>query len=210
MRLGRCDSTCSPVSRTMLCMPSRGGTRGRHYPKSALIREWDVDPDLEPALCREGTGQMCVKADAIWGPLRPEEIPWRWKGVFPDAHDFFAVSTLEPSSEEAPLSMWCSTSPRVLQLPGGVSYRLDFFEVHPSARGSFVAAFTVALIARRALECGASRVVLAAVPESRKIYDRTGAKQKLVKGWKNAPGLLPFVYEDAALRQLSKTLEHHD
>lgn len=115
-----------------------------------------------------------------------------------ESHDDFCVT----DTSDMPLALWCTRAPAVLKLPGGDAYRLDFIEVKPEFRGAEMGAFTLGLVATRALECSASRLVLGSLPQARKLYDNSGGLQRKVAGWRAARGLLPYEFLTEALVEL--------
>jgi hypothetical protein len=141
-------------------------------------------------------------ADRTWIPQRrPTDVDWRWHDLLAESRDMFAVLRV---ADDAPVALFCSTAPRLLRLPGGPAYRLDFIEVGPAFRGAEVGVFTLAAAAARALECGARKLVLASVVEARKLYDKTGGKQRLAEGWIAPRGLLPYEFVENDLRSLQE------
>src|ERR1700733_9242739 len=93
---------------------------------------------------------------------------WSWRDNLSLAHDAFCVT--RASNASLPVAFWCSTARRLLRLQDGLAYRLDCVEVDPTLRGAEVGLFALALVATRALECGANRIVLGALPQAKKFY----------------------------------------
>jgi len=164
-----------------------------------------VVPGPGLVLCQRPTATHLGIADAQWAPQRKpgDAHDWSWARVAVDSHDDFCV--LDPS--HVPLALWCSHAPRVLDLPGGRAYRLDFIEVKPELRGAELGVFTLGLVACRALECGVTRLVLGSLPEARKLYDKTGGRQSKVRGWRPPRGLLPYEFERKALEELREAID---
>ena len=87
-----------------------------------------------------------------------------------------------------------------LQLEGQRYYRLDHFEIAPSVRGQLVGIFCFGLIAARAIELGADGIVLAALPEVARVYEKWGGMKRRPAGWHVGTGLQSVVFgRDATL-----------
>jgi hypothetical protein len=174
------------------------------YPATNLSAgSFDLD-GLAVRCLRRPSAAIADLADAAWIPeRRPTDVDWRWRELLASARDAFAVLRV---GDDAPVALFCSTAPRLLRLAEGATYRLDSLEVGPRFRGARVGLFTLAAVASRALECGASKLVLASVPEARKLYDRAGGKQQGAKGWKAPKGLLPYEFSGESLRFLQEVL----
>jgi Acetyltransferase (GNAT) family len=143
-------------------------------------------------------------ADRVWIPLRrPTDVDWRWRNLLADSRDMIGILRI---SDGAPVALLCSTASRLLRIPGGPAYRLDFIEVGPQFRGGEAGVLALAAAASRALECGARKLVLASVVEARKLYDRAGGKQRLAEGWRAPRGLLPYEFLEDDLHFLEEAL----
>jgi GNAT superfamily N-acetyltransferase len=151
------------------------------------------------------TASVLEEADASWSTARsPSDAhDWRWTRLVVDSHDDFAV--LDGSN--APVALWSSHASKPLELPGGEAYRLDFLEVAPPLRGKEIGVFTLGLIAIRALECGATRLVLGSIPQAARFYDSVGGRQHKIRGWKVARGLLPYEFPHDALTRLREAID---
>ena len=177
-------------------------------PSELTKRNWNLESTGEIS-CRHTDGEFLRAADALWIPRRrPGDVQnWRWTKIHPDARDIFGLMAILGETSGTPLGLWVSTASRLLDLPGGPAYRVDFLELYREVRGAEVGVFLMGLIADRALECGAKRVVLGSFPESRKLYDVTGGRQHPVKGWKVAEGLLPYEFLERELVELREAAD---
>lgn len=178
-------------------------TNMRHArPTSALLQKlWDV-PEVGRVSVVIPATPLLVRLDAEWPALRRAtdiHQPWRWQALMAGKRDTFAV--LQGSH---PLGLWCNARAAPLTLPEGRFYRLDNIEIHPARRGSVIGPFLLSLVATRALELGASSVVLAAFPIMglAQAYLRAGAVQRCPRGWNCPRELIPFVFESDALLRL--------
>ena len=185
----------------MVRAPMTTAKRSAYPPTNLSAGSFDVDTLVVRCLRRPHV-DIVDAADRSWIPARrPTDVDWRWRDLLASAHDAFAILR---TSDDAPVALFCTTAPRPLRLANGPAYRLDFLEVGPRFRGAGVGVFTLAAVATRALECGARKLVLASVPEARKLYDRAGGKQHIVAGWKAPRGLLPYEFSEDALHSLQE------
>ena len=151
---------------------------------------------------RSPGAEVVDAADRDWIPARrPTDVDWSWREMAAESGDMLGVLRV---ADRVPVALFCSTAPRLLKLAGGPAYRLDFLEVGPPFRGGEVGVFSLAAAASRALECGARKLVLASVVEARKLYDRTGGKQRLAEGWRVPRGLLPYEFLEEDLHLLEE------
>jgi hypothetical protein len=100
------------------------------------------------------------------------------------------------------LALWSAGGRLPLTLAGGPAYRLDFLEVRGDHRGGLVSAIALALIATRAAELGARRIVLGATAGAADFYRRQQAKEGAIPGWKPGADLLPFEFTPDLTDQL--------
>lgn len=150
--------------------------------------------------------ESIAEIDTNWPPnRRPSDVhqTWLWSEIAPNLCDAFIVY----GSTGLPLAIWGSTKCAPITLPEGRFYRLDFFEVTPTLRGvgsSVAATFALAAIATRALELGASGIVLAAFPVEGlgRSYESRGAVQRSPKGWDFPSNLVPYLFDLEALKRL--------
>jgi GNAT superfamily N-acetyltransferase len=177
----------------------------RSYPPTSLgAGSFRIGEELDVRCTRSPHVDVIEAVDHAWIPQRrPTDVDWRWRDRLDEAHDMFV---LVKCRDAHPVALFCSTAPRLLRLPGGPAYRLDFLEVGPLYRGAQVGVFTLAVAAARALECGARKLVLASVAEARNLYEKTGGKQRLAEGWRVPRGLVPFEFVEDDLRVLEEAL----
>ena len=146
-------------------------------------------------------------ADATW-PIKRTTADlhqlWLWKQILADhPHERFALV----DDGDQPVAFWCSSKKSPIVLSGIRHYRLDYVEVRPQDRGGLSGYAVLALIAARAVERGADRLVLAAfdVPGLVDFYERTvGARRGCPAGWNPPPMLVPFVIEEKMLIHLKE------
>jgi hypothetical protein len=177
---------------------------GARYPPTGLIGGTWLLPTAGEVRCVKPDQTLASLADERWpSGRRPDDVHnWSWRKILGEAHDIFCVASAFETPR--PVALWCSTAPRLLRLAGGPAYRLDCIEVAPEARGAEVGVFTLGLVAARALECGAKKLVLGALPQAVKLYDRTGGQKVVSKGWRVARGLLPYEFAEATLVELKE------
>jgi GNAT superfamily N-acetyltransferase len=108
----------------------------------------------------------------------------------------------------APVAIWLSKKRKPIQLGGRLYYRLDNIEVHPAHRGARVGrvlgVLLMGVIAQRALEVGASGIVLVTWESHISFYGRLGGRQEAPRGWTVAADLVPFVFDEVALTRLKE------
>ena len=168
-----------------------------------LRRAWEL-PGLGRVRVDVPVPTLVDEIDAAWPELRPahqQGAHLRWSTVLHGRIERFAVV----GAAREILSIWVSGRHRPLRLPEGPAYRLDYFEVHPSLRGTVLGAFTLSLIAGRALELGASHLILGAIPGVAPFYEKMGGSRGLVAGWQAEKGLVPFVFRREALVALKES-----
>ena len=169
---------------------------------------WDV-PHLGTVTIGGLTLEVLAEIDATWPQARrPDDAHgcWRWTEIAPTLDDLFIVYVQEVV-QRWPIAIWGAKRASPLDLPEGPRYRLDYLEVAPNLRGtdtSVAATFALATVAMRALEVGASGIVLAAfqVAGLRRAYEARGAVQRAPKGWEFPAGLVPYVLGPEALDRL--------
>ena len=98
-----------------------------------------------------------------------------------------------------PVALWCGPRRRLLRLPIGAAYRLDYFEIDPRHRGGTLGLFAFAVAGSRALELDARYLVFGALPPVATFYERAGGARGAVPGWNVARGLIPFRFTREAL-----------
>lgn len=142
---------------------------------------WDVT-GVGTVTVRAATYNHYVEIDGAWPPLRrPADVhhTWRWVDISRSLKDCMAIM-----EGDHPVAIWGSTMGRPLKLAGTTYYRLDFLEIAPYHRGEILGAFLIAIIAARALEVGASGIVLTAfaVPGLVEFYEGMGAVRGCPRG----------------------------
>ena len=145
--------------------------------------------------------------DERWGPQRPpsDAHDWSWQALYEQAAEIFVVLR-----EDQSVAAWASWDETPRQLPSGLAYRLDFFEVDPARRGDGItAAIGIAVVATRALELGAASVVLGSLPDSASFYQAAGAMPGKIHGWKTAADLLPYRFDREGLDRLAARLDEN-
>jgi hypothetical protein len=151
----------------------------------------------------EASRGILSAVDRDWPSLRlaSDVHDWRWSQIAADTRERFAIV-----SSRGPSLLWCSRSERLLALPGGDAYHLSFIEANPIFRGgTALGAFGLALVGSRALECGAHRLVLAAIPPLRSWYEAAGGTyQPKIRGWKVPTELLPFEFSGQRLAEFKE------
>jgi len=90
------------------------------------------------------------------------------------------------------MGLWASFK-RMVKLPEGRFYRLDYLEIDPDLVGGPWGEFLLGLVCARALELDVDGLLVPALGETAKFYKSIGAEQELLRGWTVDKGLLPFV-----------------
>jgi hypothetical protein len=125
--------------------------------------------------------EQLAAIDERWPAQRAEadwSRSWLWTDLARDKAEVFAVS----DDRHRLLSIWCSNKSKPIRLQGTGYYRPDYLEVAPDARGKTMGAFTFSLMAARALELGASGIVLGTWPFLREFYAGLGGIERLPRG----------------------------
>lgn len=181
-----------------------------HPPPSFLLRKrWILRGPGTLSLVQPTLEQL-ADIDERWPPLRREtdwHTSWRWQTLARGKREAFALVSADDL-----LAIWCSAKSRPIQLEGQRYYRPDYLEAAPAFRGKEVGAFTVLLIAARALELGATGIVLGTWPFLRDFYAALGGVQRLPRGWNLPANLIPFVFDLETLMEMKRLLdgkEHH-
>jgi GNAT superfamily N-acetyltransferase len=130
---------------------------------------------------RAATFNDCAAIDDAWpSSRRPADVhhAWRWADIWKSLKDCLVLEG------DRPVAIWGSTVRRPLKLAGATYYRLDYLEIAPAHRGKILGAFLIAVIASRALELGATGIVLTAfpVPGLVEFYEGTGAVRGAPRG----------------------------
>lgn len=167
-------------------------------------RRWPID-GLGTVRLVGASPNLLKELDRTWPPLRPDaaDVSWHWYAVAAATGERWAI-TLDLKTVAAFVA-----GPKLLKLPDGLTFRLDFLETRGDLRGKSLGALSMALIAKRALEVGATRLVLSALPriDALRLYDQTGGERVTSRGWNPAFGLIPFTWEPDALRALARRLD---
>lgn len=131
---------------------------------------------------------------------RGDDEDWSWVEIARTAREVFCLAT----EGGTVVALWASRGRVPIELAGGAAYRLDCFEVGMTFRATPASVFAIALVALRAHEVGARRIVLGAVSRQNvvKFYEKTGAIEGPIKGWKVHRDLLPFEYTAKATKEL--------
>lgn len=122
-----------------------------------------------------------------------------------EARDAFAVV----ANGGETVALWSTAARRPLQLPSGKHYRLDFMETAPTYRGGILGAFTLGIIASRALELGCVGMVLGSLPALVPWYNKAGATAGKIFGWRHPPDLIPYRFSSEALVYLKDLADAH-
>lgn len=165
-----------------------------------LTLVWDV-PGAGALTLRELTPELLAAIDREFPGARTAgdwHRSWVWSAIARGRREAFVLTR-----DAVSVATWCAKD-RLLDLPDGRYYRLDYLEVRGDLRGGTVGAFTLAIIASRAREPGAQAIVLAAFPIEglKAAYLRAGAVERDPTGWNRPRGLLALVFESAALTEL--------
>jgi len=150
------------------------------------------------------TVPLAFAAAAAWASgARERLVTWSWPKLIDRCCDGHALV----SARDRARALWCSHR-GILKLPAGPTYELAYIEVHPDDRGTTVGLYAIAAAATRALELGATGMVLASVPERgvRRRYEYAGGISGKVKGWQTHPSLIPYYFPEHALAALQEDL----
>src|SRR5213080_3982481 len=123
-------------------------------PVSRLIwRVWEL-PDVGRVTAVTPTAALLAQADGTWPGLRLRtdwHHHWRWANLMEGMEERFGLI----DAAGHPVALWCGPPRRLLRLPTGAAYRLDYFEIDPRHRRGSLGLFAFALAGSRALELGA-------------------------------------------------------
>lgn len=174
-------------------------------PTSTLTRRrWPVD-GLGMLRLAGASPQLWKEFDRTWPELRPrsDDVSWSWYAVGAKTPERWTVTV-----DFKPVAAFAA-GPKLLKLPDGLTFRLDFLEARGDIRRKSIGALSMVLIAKRALEAGAARLVLSALPrpDALSLYDKTGGQRVTSQGWSPASGLIPFTWEPDALKALARRLD---
>lgn len=178
-------------------------SKARKTPPSTKLDtlRWDV-PGLGRVRLNFASKATLSTVDREWPKeRRGDDEDWRWVEIARTAREVFCLA----SEGGTVVALWASRERVPIELAGGAAYRLDCFEVGTAFRATTRASvFAIALVALRAHEVGAKRIVLGAVsrPNVTGFYEKTGAIEGPIKGWKVRPDLLPFEYTAKATKEL--------
>ena len=147
------------------------------------------------------------RIDGEWPPLRPKKdltYSWRWRELVDGEKETFLLK----KEDGTPVAIWVSRRRKPIVLGGKLYYRLDNIEVHPTHRGArlgrILGILLMAVIAQRALEVGATGLVLATWDTHADFYGKAGGVQVAPRGWTVATGLIPFTFDERALSRLKE------
>jgi GNAT superfamily N-acetyltransferase len=102
------------------------------------------------------------------------ERAWRWRDLTAGETEVFAVV----DAGDQAVGIWCSAKHKPVQLPEGPFYRPNYLEIARRVRGQEIGVFLFLLIVARALELGASRVVLGTWEVLRGFYGGLGGVER--------------------------------
>lgn len=124
---------------------------------------------------------------------------WKWATIMDQMAERFSLAT----EVEVLVALWCGARRGPLRLPRhGRCYRLDYFEIDPLLRGGDLGTLAFALACERAIELGATGLVLGAIPELERWYRAHGGVSGPIQGWSVERDLLPFFFPEGMLRTL--------
>ena len=154
----------------------------------------------------EPSTALLETVDAEWpNARRPTDWnrAWRWLDLTAGKVEVFAVV----NSADRVVGLWCSAKHKPIQLPDGLFYRPDYFEIAPDVRGQEIGVFVFLLIAARALELKAQGIVLGTWAVLTQFYEGLGGVQKKPRGWNLAANLVPFTFDAETLADLKAALD---
>lgn len=174
-------------------------------PTQLIGRRWVVPP-IGRLTASDASLTVLDSADETWPPLRHEgdwHHSWRWRQLVAGYVEAFSLRR----DGNTPAALWCSHKRQPMQLPSGRYYRLDYMEIDPTLRGGVLGAFTVGVIAARALELKSDGIVLGTLPTHHALYTRFGASESAPKGWNPPKGLVPYTFDWDALQRLKEMVD---
>jgi hypothetical protein len=196
------------------CQPR--GTHGR-FPRKARARfvvltnvlglskttlfhhEWVVDGLGAVRLEALGSTEA-INLATVWAV---REAPWSWGHVW--KHHEPEVYVLRNLATGHPVAAWASRR-KLLTVLGTPSYHLSFLEVCPKLCGSGTAgAFAFAVLCARALELGASALILQCPQERARFYELLGGRKGEIRGWQPDRNLLTFQFDQVTLTKHKET-----
>jgi GNAT superfamily N-acetyltransferase len=177
----------------------------RRQPSRLLEKTWNVG-SVGRLRVVEPTQAQIAAVDAQW-PLarRPTDwnSAWRWLDLTTGKTEVFAVV----DEDDQVAGIWCSAKHKPIQLPEGLFYRPDYLEIAPRVRGQEIGVFLFLLIVARALELGASGVVLGTWEVLRGFYGGLGGVERKPRGWNLEANLVPFTFDAETLADLKAALD---
>ncbi len=154
--------------------------------------------------------------DATWPSIRERCDPkgtdpargWRWCAIGSECVEKQAV---RDATGEI-VALWASGKDRPITLQEGPAYRLDWLEVRADLRSGGRGLACMAIIAVRAAQLGADRIVFGAHPDPRTLsfYDGIGAERRAPRPWKAPRDLVAYVLgpkRSSELKGLADALE---
>lgn len=180
-------------------------SRSRRHPTALTAKVWRLTT-FGAVRVVIPTNEQLAAIDARWPGLRKEtdwHHAWRWETLAAKSAEVMAVV----NDTGQILGIWCSAKAKPITLPEGPFYRPDYLEAAPDARGREVGAFLVFLIAARAIEMGASSVVLGTWAFHRPFYVGLGAVERCPSGWNVERNLVPFVFDVETVGELKRLLD---
>ncbi len=178
--------------------------RPRRLLSALLARAWNV-PGIGRVRVLDLTSSHLEEIDAEWPAARKPtdwHLSWRWAEITSGKVEVFVAV----GPDDKVRGIWCSAKHKPITLPDGTFYRTDYLEVAPNARGQEMGVFMFLLIATRALELGATGVVLGTWEVLRGFYGQLGGAETTPRGWNLEPNLIPFVFDSETLEGLREAL----
>lgn len=152
---------------------------------------------------------ILMHIDREWPPARPTDAlhrDWRWTDWVRDERSEERFALLD--EEDQPQFIWCGPR-RLLRLAGGPFYRPDRLEVAPASTRSGIGTLGMAVVATRAVELGATGMVLKATREAAPFYRGLGGVAGEVVGWSHSPNLVEFKFAEPVLARLAEMLDEY-
>ena len=150
-----------------------------------------------------GVPQLLKQLDQEWLGLAPEQDPvpeWRFYEFAREPHRKERYVVVDSSGRC--MAVWLDHDRSVC----GDAYRLDYFKVRPDAFRHGVGVLALGMIAERALEFGAARVVFQPIASSEAFYrgPRVGAEQ--CPDWKGGHSLPNLQLSPSSIIRLTENL----